>query len=236
MKNKKKSPPTQVKFVHKNIGEMPENELERVKLEMERIFQMAKDGIKNEYYPEIVMGKTLESKHLKTNQKPEEFTKQYLIKPLLSVLGYKENKDYNTETAIKTHTNDKIPDFTLIVDNEKILIEAKPLRVDLEKIGVPQLKDYLDKKTAVENYGIVTNGLEWRLIRYMEGKKRFDTINILSIEDAFYKLFGVKVENENQIINNFYSKLCKRNILYTFNKIYMKAGLEVPKPLNKFYN
>ena len=83
----------------------------------------------------------LASKDMTVPQKPEIFTINEIVKPLLKSLGYGED-DRIDEAHQELNDKAKWVDFALIVNNKKILVEVEPLNKNLERkgCGIDQIK------------------------------------------------------------------------------------------------
>ena len=73
---------------------------------------------------------------LRHRTKPEDATEDILITPILEFLGYKQNVSYFRRTGSNSGQSRKECDYTLFVDQEKILVESEPLGKNLFKVGV----------------------------------------------------------------------------------------------------
>ena len=105
-------------------------------------------------------GSSYGSKDLKDEQEPEEFAKQFLIKPLIEFLGY----ETVSETVLPSPGGRKKPDYTIRpVDQDKPIfyVEAEPFNTDLTSPGhgISQVNDWLLSRASKTSYGIATDGL-----------------------------------------------------------------------------
>lgn len=92
-------------------------------------------------------------------QRPETFTENNLIYPLLNACDL----SYNEQPYGKKGSQIVWPDFELLIDEPKVIGENKSLNNSSE--GLSELRDYLDRKSIGANYGILTDGFEWTLIK-----------------------------------------------------------------------
>lgn len=92
-------------------------------------------------------------------QRPETFTENYLIYELLDELGLEyEEQPYG-------EAGDRVvwPDFALTGLSVDVIGENKPVNnVDEAET---EIKDYLDRKSIDADYGIITDGIEWKIYK-----------------------------------------------------------------------
>lgn len=181
----------------------------------------------------IIQGKNvyLKSKDILPPQKPEEFTKEKLIYPILKDLL--EYSDLVKEAFIdkKFALNNrkdkyKFPDYKSSKNNG-VLIEAEPIGKDLRNIqnsGINQVYEWLDSIQTKEEVGIATNGIQWILV-YKDSKNNMLTeIKSINLKDAFLKinsevnksqLLLEPEKNIDQLIEEFYLTFSSSNIMET---------------------
>ncbi|MCD6371982.1 MAG: hypothetical protein J7L37_00275 [Thermococcus sp.] len=115
----------------------------------------------------------------------EESTKLHLILPVLIALGWDVfNPD---EVMPETHTNEGRPDYALMINGRTVaFLEAKSVKERIFTSGginpkhVRQLGRYcFDRGVDV---GILTNGLQWALIKAYESGKSIDERVILAVD------------------------------------------------------
>jgi hypothetical protein len=92
-------------------------------------------------------------------QRPETFTENNLIFPLLDACG----QNYNEQPYGEKGSQVVWPDFELLLDEPKVIGENKSLNKFSD--GVSEVRDYLDRKSIGADYGIVTDGFDWALIK-----------------------------------------------------------------------
>jgi len=115
----------------------------------------------------------------------EESTKQHLILPILMALGW--NVFSPDEVMPETHTEEGRPDYALMINGRTVaFLEAKSIREKIFANGrinskhARQLTRYcFDKGVDV---GILTNGLQWALIKAYESGKSVDERVILAVD------------------------------------------------------
>lgn len=119
---------------------------------------------------------------LKDNLQTEEATKNALIMPMLTALGY--NVFDPTEVLpeytcdIGTKKGEKI-DYAILKDGEPvILIECKHWAQDLSLYD-NQLLRYFGVSTA--KFGVLTNGIIWRFYTDLEKPNQMDTVPFLEV-------------------------------------------------------
>jgi hypothetical protein len=102
-----------------------------------------------------------------TKGKGEEATRQALVLPMLSALGYdiwnpdEVCPEYDADFVIKKYGQKEKVDLAIFRDGEPIIfIEVKPLDASLDG-HQGQLAKYFNSKPSVV-LGILTNGIEWR--------------------------------------------------------------------------
>lgn len=187
---------------------------------LQKILQnLRKEGITPVDIEKLVMHKTqLERIHTKFRSKPEDVTKNLIIEPILDFLGYRHR-------SLSSGSNDpkdrKEADYSLMVGNERILVEAEPLNKELlrkKNQGVEQLQSYLERKSFRSDLGIATNGFEWILIKYDTKSYAFKQMSHIDLRAFFYPLIGQQnlVETDeklNEILMWFYYYFSNEYIL-----------------------
>jgi hypothetical protein len=148
------------------------------------------------------------SKDLKDHQEPEEFAKQFLIKPLIEFLGYEPV----SETVLPTPFGMKNPDYKIkpIKQDEPLFyVEAEPFNTDLKSRGhgISQVNDWLISKASKTLYGIATDGFIWVLCKFEEASSKARPIHTVDLKPIFTRfllkvVLGAKTEVE-KIEKNF---------------------------------
>ena len=216
MVRKSISDPKQAFLITKTCEDEEKEKLKSRKNSLEQIYGKILDKIK---YPDLKAFSEwkiweLKGDYLKEKAKPEDFTTDYLIVPLLKLLGYSED-DWTRQKAVEKFgkKKPKYPDFELKMNSHKIPIEVKPLNHKIED-ALHQLEEYMDIRGYSPDYGIATNGTIWILMTYENHKE----IRI-SLENTTKKYFGISDASEKKVnkeIVEFFCKLSKDRILYTF--------------------
>ena len=117
----------------------------------------------------------LKGDYLKEKAKLEDFTQDYVIIPLLKILGYSEN-DWVRQKKIEGISGEEWPDFELKLYGLRIPLEIKPLNQDINK-AIKQVEKYMKSRVYAPKYGIATNGIVWVLKKFIsdkENKKLFE--------------------------------------------------------------
>lgn len=105
-------------------------------------------------------------------QEPEAFTKERVVERLLEFLGYP--RPYRSETTL----TERVADYKIIVKTQFILFEAEPINKNLEapNSGASQVREWLRDRFSVAEYGVATNGFEWKLLKVSVEKKKISTV------------------------------------------------------------
>ncbi|WP_125920039.1 Eco57I restriction-modification methylase domain-containing protein [Haloparvum sedimenti] len=99
-----------------------------------------------------------------------------MIFPLLEACGL----GYNEQPYGEKGSQVVWPDFELLMDEPKVIGENKSLnKVDK---GLSELRDYLDRKSIGADYGILTDGFDWILIKIELGGDVTEYPEISSID------------------------------------------------------
>lgn len=127
-------------------------------------------------------GKLLQSKDDSRNQAPEDLTKDLVIDELLDYFNY----PYGVQEAnTPAEDEDQWVDYSVslenysAIDSKQLLMEAEPInkQLDQRKHGIGQVKRWLHHEPFEADFGIVTDGLKWILL-----KKDPDTHTINQLE------------------------------------------------------
>ncbi len=129
----------------------PTNTPDDKKTELKNIIKKAYNDLRVEInnkliFDDVINGKTLETKHTQLFKAPEDLTIEILIEPILKFLGYQK---LHKSTSCGSKIESRESDYTLFVNDEKILVEAEALNKDLgiKKSGIDQLAKYLRKRS-----------------------------------------------------------------------------------------
>ncbi|UBF21526.1 type IIG restriction modification enzyme [Halorubrum virus HRTV-24] len=91
--------------------------------------------------------------------KPERHVEEHLIYPLMEACGL----EYDPEAFGQRGGHTVWPDFKLTNISPTTIGENKKYNNAGE--GVSEIKDYLDRKSIDSDYGVVTDGFEWRIFK-----------------------------------------------------------------------
>lgn len=157
-------------------------------------------NIKEREFSDILInGKQLHSDDIDPPSKPEEYTKDHLIRPILTeVLGYSGlvleyviKKEFPSINSRKKNKR-KFPDYMSNTDGG-ILIEAEPFGKDLwknEDTGVDQVYKWLESIQTRQETGIATNGIQWVLLHRDSKDNKIYEINSIDLKDLFLNLMN----------------------------------------------
>lgn len=188
---------------------------------------------------EIVRGRPLTREDLRHRTKPEDATEDILITPVLEFLGYEQNRSYFKRTGSDSEQSRRECDYTLLVDQEKILVEAEPLGKNLFRVGVgvKQVGGYLDIRSFNSEIGIATNGLNWVLVKYNAEKFDIDVISQIDLSAFLQEFFGTKpLDNTSVILEDFYRTFSKQFVVQTAKELEINLDISKKNVSRKFYN
>jgi hypothetical protein len=127
---------------------------------IERFVLELSDRLDTHTLERVLSGDKNDLSSAELGSKPETFTENYLIYPLLEACGLEhEEQPYGQAGGQAVW-----PDFELTnIENTDVIGENKPLN-NVER-GDSEIKDYLDRKSIGAEYGILTDGFDWYLYR-----------------------------------------------------------------------
>lgn len=136
----------------------------------------------------LSQGASYGSKDLKDEQEPEEFAKQFLIKPLIEFLGY----ETVGETVLPSPFGMKKPDYKIKPTNQDkplFYVEAEPFNTDLASRGhgISQVNDWLLSRASKTPYGIATDGFKWVLVKFEEASSKAKPFFTVDLKPVFLK-------------------------------------------------
>jgi len=172
------------------------------------------------------------------SQKPEEFTKNFIINPLLKILEFEDN-DFIKETKQTFDESRRWADYTIKVDNNFVLLEAKALNIDLyaKDSAISQVREWLISKQTPTNYGIATDGFLWIMVKFDEDVLRIQELKTINLRPVFLELIGQKnLMNVKELLDDFYLSLSKTNIIHTFKEESYQLEMEREKISQSFYS
>jgi predicted type IV restriction endonuclease len=126
--------------------------------------------------------------------KNEESTKQFLILPLLSGLGYDvyNPKEVTPEFTADFYKNKEKVDYAIYINGTpKIFVEAKSITTKINK-NAPQLSRYFSTFPSVR-LGVLTNGLEYHFFTDLSNA------NIMDSKPFF--IFNIETYNDEDFNN-----------------------------------
>lgn len=201
----------------------------------------------------IIQGKEvhLQSTDIDPSQKPEEYTKDNLIYPILTnVLKYnnlvKEASIHKNYPSSKYKNKYKYPDYRS-ESNNGILIEAEPLGKDLRKnkgSGLDQVSEWLDSIQTKEENGIATNGIQWILVHKDSKNNTLSEIKNIDLKDIFIKissqvnnhsLISEPEHNIDEMVEEFYLTFSESEIAETVEYFSKSLREQKEKITDKFY-
>lgn len=219
-----------------NIGELAENKKSEFTHVLNEIYDRMRHEIDNTVALEqlLISNKPLERADTKFLKAPEDLTEEIIIRPLLKFLDYDQ---YHRRTSSMSAMERREADYTLIVLDEKILVEAEPLNKDLNAkyCGIHQVGTWLEKRSFEADYGIATNGFQWILLKYDSEEYKLKVLVSVDLRPLFCELLGQKHLVEFDVLQQFYSSFSSKYILDTAKgkiSILERAKEEITK---KFY-
>ncbi|WIV67528.1 Eco57I restriction-modification methylase domain-containing protein [Natrialbaceae archaeon AArc-T1-2] len=140
---------------------------------------------------------TLKSEYTRDRLDPEPTTKDRVIEPLLDALQY---ENYGYEAGGFSTTRGEQADYAVSlrdipsVDSSRLLIEAEPLKKQLEGRGhgLDQVKSWLSQREFESDFGFATDGLVWAFVRYDPDSYTHNIISKVDLQPVFQTLY----ENE----------------------------------------
>jgi len=182
----------------------------------------------------------LSSKDLKDEQIPEEFTKQYLIKPLLDFLGF----ETVSQTSLSSPSGRRLPDYVIRPKGKSapiIYVEAEGLNTDLygKSQGVSQVNEWLLSRASKTDYGLATDGFKWILLKFDTVSAQSKAVLKVDLRPVLLKILNpvsfVSVDEIRAIEKDFLNLDCEyvASFLRGYLEIIEKKKEEISK---KFYN
>jgi hypothetical protein len=151
----------------------------------------------------LVDQKTCSSFALKDRQSPEEFTKQFIIGPLMDFLGF----ETILETTLPSPNGRKKPDYIIRAKKRgkpAFYVEAEPLSTDLNSKdhGIAQVQEWLISRASKTDYGIATNGFKWVVLKFDDTSCRSKPILEVDLRPFFLKQHNSKAFITDQEIDS----------------------------------
>jgi hypothetical protein len=192
----------------------------------------------------LIYGEAFSSSDNSLNQEPEEFTKKYLIDPLLNLLGWSQSKSIRLPTLEGLKKPDYIiePKEDNFKDNFTLLVEAEPLNIglDVKNHGLDQVRSWLLSKKAPD-YGLATNGFIWVLARLNDATSKIEPIHRVDLRPAFIQAYNPKLaleiprEDITDILSDFLF-LTGKNIRTTVGELIKFVEEKKEKISKSFYS
>jgi type I restriction-modification system DNA methylase subunit len=180
------------------------------------------------------------SKDLKDEQEPEEFAKQFLIKPLIEFLGY----ETIAETAMPSPFGMKKTDYKIRPKNQDaplFYVEAEPFNMNLNSVGhgISQVNDWLLSRASKTPYGIATDGFRWIILKFEEASSRarpFFTVDLKPVFVKFLNAYTFSRADEADRIEESFLYLHAENASVFLESFLEYAEEEREAISKKFYN
>ncbi len=164
------------------------SEIESLVQKISRIYEDIKSAYKDpeKFIDVLFHGEHFTSMDLAIEQKPETFTIERVVRPLLDFLGY----SMIGETTLRTPSGRRIPDFTITAPRSptvKLYVEVEPINTPLyqERKGRGQVQQWLISKASETEYGIASDGLIWNLVRFDEESAMIVDVLTVYLHDIF---------------------------------------------------
>ncbi|MFC7018547.1 MULTISPECIES: Eco57I restriction-modification methylase domain-containing protein [Haloarcula] len=147
-------------------------------------------------------GTLLTSAHDQKGQAPEEFTKNVIIEQLFEELNFPyAHQEVNTPAEDEDQWVDySVPlDDYPNIDSTQLLIEAEPInkRLDQQKHGIGQVKGWLHHEPFESDFGMVTDGLRWILLKKDPDTHTINKISSIDLTPVFIALFEDQATNKS---------------------------------------
>lgn len=178
------------------------------------------------------------SEDIKLQQKPESFTKDNIIKPLLLALGYSDD-NFAKETKQKLSKHDRWADYTLIIGNDYVLVEAEPMKKSLrmDESGLGQVQEWIESKRTNTDYGVATNGLEWIMVKFDRNSLRLRELKSINLQPIFSSFLGQEhLTTFDDTLKDFYLTFSKETIISSFKERYYTLEYQCDQISQKFYS
>ena len=219
-------------------NKISEETVQQLKTLLKKQFEELQNQIPNRVVlDEILKGRTLTRSDHRFMSKPEDVTEQTLITPIFRFLGYVDNRTLFISTGSKDKERES--DYTLVVNGEKVLVEAEPIGKDLysnKHVGVGQLEGYLEKKSFKSQIGIASNGYTWVLCKYNDEKVKLDIIKEIDLRPVLYSFMGQNTLGDTEsILENFCLTFSQKTIIETAKELEIKLDVAKREISKKFY-
>lgn len=178
--------------------EVSDGDVDEILTTIEESIRRLRDQIEDDTLEEILRAGegryVLQSDFTTDRLDPEPITKNRVIEPLLSTLGY---EDYGYEAGSFADERGEQADYAISlrdvdgVDSSRLLIEAEPINKPLENRGhgVDQVKSWLSQREFESDFGFATDGLRWIFIRYDPDTYTHSYLEQVDLSNVFLDLF-----------------------------------------------
>jgi hypothetical protein len=111
-------------------------------------------------------------------QMDEQNTRRKLIEPLLEILGWNMlSEDVELEYSVQMGVGTKKVDYALMIEGAPVVfVEAKGVDTAISDSHQNQLKSYM-RQVGVD-WGLLTNGVQFELLKRKKGKERPDEVSL----------------------------------------------------------
>ncbi len=162
--------------------------------------------------------RVLETKDTLLNEKPEPFTRRVVIDPILTSIGYKSN-EITRDAQQDLGDSKKWSDYTLVIDDDSVLIEAEPLNKDLQakNTGIDQVRKWILSKKTQTDFGIATNGFQWIMLKFDNDTLQINQLKSIDLRPIFMEFLGQqRFAEKEELLQEFYISFSKESIISTF--------------------
>ena len=122
---------------------------------------------------------SLSDPDLELGYKSEDFTRRFLVDDLLDAV----NLEYRPQPTADSSNEDHYPDFELSNTVIPVVGEIKPL--NNVSAGEDQIRTYLSLSSFDTPYGILTDGMEWRVYGPDRSGSGYAIQNQIRLDNAF---------------------------------------------------
>lgn len=218
-----------------------DEKLNELKKEFENIFSNLKGSIKNKKdLHDLILNdkRVLKTEDTKPNQKPEDYTKRIIVRPLLRILGYSDT-DFGRETEQDLDISQRWADYELIIGNDSVLVEAEPLNKDLrsKNSGIAQVKEWILNKQTKTDFGIATDGFLWIMVKFDRNSMAIKELKLINLRAIFLEFIGQTLleDDKDSTMKEFYSLFSKQSIISAFKEVTFKLEVYQEQISKKFY-
>jgi len=188
---------------------------------MDKIYREIREAVSSDSVLDklFLSKKVLNQKDTEHNQEPEEFTKRTIVEPLLEFLGY-PRKSFITETGLTVRDRrHRDADYKITLKTQFILLEAEPINKDLEarNTGASQVREWLNDRFALTEFGIATDGFVWKLLKVSYAEKDVVTVASIDLSPFLASKLNHTLHETNEdlqeIFNDFFFNFSSTTIL-----------------------